>query len=149
MAVTTSEAIARVRERLNAGSYGFPLYFEGDDAALLPDTPSPFAFVAFNNEGEIAVSFGGGRGNNVYRNRMRVEAFVFSPMGYGAETVAAYAEPVAAQLRSYRDDVISCFGAGVFPVGSGSTLSVPGLSSDISNYQCAVAEAVVIFDLVG
>jgi hypothetical protein len=149
MAVTTSEAIERVRERLNLGNYGFPIYFEGDDAALLPDTPSPFAFVAYNNEGEIAVSFGGGRGNNVYRNRLRVEIFVFSPMGYGAETVAAYAEPIAAQLRSYRDDVISCMGAGVFPVGSGSTLSVPGLSSDISNYQCAVAEAVVIFDLVG
>jgi hypothetical protein len=149
MAVTTSEAIARVRERLNLGNYGFPIYFEGDDAALLPDTPSPFAFTAFNNEGEIAVSFGGGRGNNVYRNRLRVEVFVFSPMGYGAETVAGYAEPIAAQLRSYRDDVISCLGAGVLPVGSGSTLSVPGLSSDISNYQCAVAEAVVIFDLVG
>jgi hypothetical protein len=149
MSVTTAEAMARVRERLNAGSYGFPVYFEGDDAALLPDTPSPVAVVAFNNECEIAVSFGGGRGNNVYRNRMRVEAFVFSPMGYGAEAVAAYAEPVAAQLRSYRDDVISCFGAGVFPVGTASTLAVPGLASDISNYQCAVVEAVVTFDLTG
>jgi hypothetical protein len=149
MAVTTSEAIARVRERINAGSYGYPVYFEGDDAALLPDTPSPWAVVVFNNEGEIAVSFGGGRGNNVYRNRLRVEAFVFSPMGYGAETVTGYAEPIAAQLRSYRDDVISCLGAGVFPAGSGSTVSVPGLSSDISNYMCAIAEAVVIFDLVG
>jgi hypothetical protein len=149
MAVTTSEAIARIRQRLDAGSYGFSIYYEGDDAALLPDTPSPFAFVAYNNEGEIAASFGGGRGNNIYRNRLRVEAWVFSPMGYGAETVAGYAESIAAQLRSYRDDVISCFGAGVFPVGSASTLSVPGLPTDISNYQCAVAEAVVIFDLVG
>jgi hypothetical protein len=149
MAVTTSEAIARIRERINAGNVGYPVYFKGDDPALLPDTPSPWAFVDYNNEGEIAVSFGGGRGNNVWRNRMRVEAFVFSPMGYGAETVAGYAEPIAAQLRSYRDDVISCLGAGVFPLGSGSSFSVPGLSVDISNYQVAVAEAVVVFDLVG
>jgi hypothetical protein len=149
MAVTTSEAIARVRERLNAGSYTFPLYFNGDDAAILPDTPSPFGFVVFNNEGALAVSYGGGRGNNVYRNRARVEVFVFSPMGYGAETVAAHAETVATQLRSFRDDVISCFGADVIPFGPGSNLAVPGLASDISNYQCALVEAVVTFDLTG
>jgi hypothetical protein len=149
MAVTTAEAIARVRERLNAGTYGFPLYFNGDDAAILPDTPSPFAFVAYQNEGSLAVSYGGGRGNNVYRNRMRVEVFVFSPMGYGSETVAAYAETVAAQLRSFRDDVISCFSADVIPFGPGSGLAVPGLASDISNYQCAVAEIVLTFDLTG
>ena len=149
MAVTTAEAIARVRERLNAGSYTFPLYFNGDDAAILPDTPAPFGFVVFNNEGALAVSYGGGRGNNVYRNRGRVEVFVFSPMGYGAETVAAYAETVATQLRSFRDDVISCFGADVIPIGPGSTMSVPGFASDVSNYQCALVEAVVTFDLTG
>jgi hypothetical protein len=149
MVVTTDQAIARVRERLNAGSYTFPLYFNGDDAAILPDTPAPFAFVVFNNEGSTLAAYGGGRGNNVYRNRARVEIFVFSPMGYGAETVAAYAETVAAQLRSFRDDVISCFGADVDSVGPGSGLAVPGLASEVSNYQCAIVECSLTYDLIG
>lgn len=148
MAVTIDQAIARIRQRLNGVSYGFTLYYSGDDAAILPDVPTPFGFVVFNNEGSIATAYGGGRGANLYRNRMRIEIYVFSPMGYGAETVSAYAETVAARLRSFRDDVVSCFGADVIPFGPGSNLSVPGLSSDVSNYQCALAECVLTFDQI-
>lgn len=146
---TIDQAITRIRERLDAGSYGFTLYYNGDDAYLLPQVPVPFAFVVFNNEGSIATAYGAGRGQNLYRNRMRVEAYVFSPMGYGAAAVAAHAEKVAAQLRSYRDEIISCFDAPVIPFGPGSSATVPGLSADISNYQLALVECVVTFDQIG
>ena len=149
MSVTTDQAIARVRTRLNGGSYAFSLYYNGDDAPILPDTPTTFAFVVFNNEGSVIAAFGGGRGSNLYRNRARVEVFVFSPMGYGAEAVTAHAETVAARLRSFRDDSISCFSADVIPFGPGSGLSVPGLSSDVSNYQCAMVDCVLTFDQIG
>jgi hypothetical protein len=147
--VTATQAFAAVRARLNAGSYPYPLYYHGDDPVILPDAPTPFAFVVFNNEGSTAVSFGGGRGSTVYRNRARVEAFVFLPAWQGLEMAMDYAETVAVRLRSYRDDSISCFAADVIPVGHGSVLSVPGLSSEVSNYQCAIAECSVIFDQDG
>jgi hypothetical protein len=149
MGVTTDQAIARVRARLNAGSYAFSLYYQGDDAIILPDTPTPFAYIAFDHMGSVLAGFGGGRGRNLYRNRMQVIGYVFSPMGYGAETVAANAETIAAQLRSYRDDVISIFDAPVIPFGPGSGLAVPGLATDVSNYQCAFVEASMTYDLIG
>jgi hypothetical protein len=149
MAVTTDQAFAAVRARLNSGSYAFNLYYSGDDPPILPDAPTAFAFVVFNNEGSTLAAFGGGRGNNIYRNRGRVEAFVFSPAFYGVELVAQQAETIAAQLRSYRDDVISCFQADVIPVGHGSMLSVPGLSNEVSNYQCAIVEVSLTYDLIG
>jgi len=149
MSVTTGEAIAAVRARLNAKSYSFPLYYHGDDAPDLPATPATFGYVMVNNEGSNLVAFGGGRGNNVYRNRVRVEVFVFSPIGLGPETVANEAEMVAAQLRSYRDNVISCFSSDVIPIGPGATLSVPGLNNEVNNYQCALVESIIMFDQIG
>ena len=149
MSVTTAEAFAAVRVRLDAGSYSFPLYYHGDEPLILPDTPSEFGFVVFNNEGSTLVAFGGGRGNNTYRNRARVEVFVFAPISTGMEYVTSLAETVGAQLRSYRDDSISCFESDVIPVGPGSTLGVPGLSSDVNNYMCAIVESILTFDLIG
>ena len=149
MSVTTAEAFAAVRARLNGGSYSFPLYYQGDYAPNLPDTPTEFGFVVFNNEGSTLVAFGGGRGNNTYRNRARVEVFLFAPIGTGLEWVSSLAENVAAQLRSYRDDSISCFQSDVIPVGPGSTLAVPGLANDVNNYMCAIVESILIFDQIG
>lgn len=149
MMTTVSEAFAAVRARINSGSYSYPVYYHGDDPPILPDTPSPFAFVVFNSEGSSLVAYGGGRGKNLYRNRARVEAFVFSPFAIGMEAITAAAEPIAAQLRSFRDDNISCFEADPIPVGQGSSLAVPGLVSEVSNYQCAIVEAVLTFDQIG
>jgi hypothetical protein len=147
--VTTDQAIAAVRARLNAGNYSFALYYNGDDAPMLPDEPTTFGYVVFNNEGSTLVAFGGGRGNNTYRNRARVEVFLFAPMGTGAENVAMLAETVAAQLRSYRDETISCYQSDVIPVGPGSTLGVPGLASDVNNYQAAIVDCVLQYDQIG
>jgi hypothetical protein len=149
MAVTTDQAIAAVRARLNSGSYSYPLYYHGDQVLTLPDTPAPFGFVIFNNEGSTLAGFGGGRGNNLYRNRARVEVFVFAPRETGLEWVCALAETVATRLRSYLDDSIACFQADVIPIGPGATLSVPGLSTEVNNYQCAVVESLLFFDLIG
>jgi hypothetical protein len=146
---TFEQAFAAVRARLDAGGFSFALYYHGDDPPILPDTPAPFAFVVFNNEGSTLAGYGGGRGNNLYRNRARVEAYVFSPFGYGAEAASALAEPVAASLRSYRDQTISCFESDVVFNGPGSSLSVPGLSPEVNNYAAAIVECNLIFDQTG
>jgi hypothetical protein len=86
MTVTADQALAAVRSRLESGSLSITMYWHGDDAPVLPDTPAAFAYLVFNNEGSILAGFGGGRGNNLYRNRARVEAYTFAPKT-GAATV--------------------------------------------------------------
>lgn len=151
MSVTVSQARAAVKSRLEAASFAFPLRWPGDDSGPLPDTPATFAFIVFNNEGSgrEPTAYGGGRGSNLYRNQAMVEAFVFAPNGEGLEVATDTAELVAAQLRSFRDSSISCFSADVIPVGEGSNIKPPGLASDVSNYQCAVAEIALMFDQIG
>ncbi len=149
MGVTTSEAIAAVRARLTAGSFSFPLYYDGDPPAVLPDEPSTFGFVEFRNQGSVVAAYGGGRGANVYRNSAMVYVFVFSPIGSGLEASTAAAEPVAAQLRSYRNNVISCFNSDVIDLITGSQMTTPGLRSDVNNYMCAIVECALIYDQIG
>lgn len=151
MSVTATEALAAVKSRLSTG-VAFPLYWQGDDAPTLPDAPAAFGYAVFNNDGSGVgpASFGGGRGQNLYRNRATLEAYVFSPLGDGgAARVLGLAETVASRLRSYRDVYISCMSADVILIGQGSLLTVPGLSSEVSNYQCAVAEISLTFDQIG
>lgn len=41
---------------------GIPIFWHGDDIHTLPNTPSPFVFAVFNNEGANGVTaFGGGQ----------------------------------------------------------------------------------------
>ena len=151
MSVTASQALAAVRARLDAGSLAFPLRWQGEDGGALPDTPATFAFIVFNNDGSGRgpTAYGGGRGANLYRNQAIVEAYVFSPNGEGLAVAMDAAETLAALLRSYRDSSISCFAADVIPVGEGSKIAPPGLASEVSNYQCAVAEIALTFDQIG
>lgn len=151
MSVTASQALAAVRARLEGGSIAFPLRWQGEDGGPLPDTPSTFAFVVFNNggSGRGPAAFGGGVGRNLYRNQAIVEAYVFAPNGQGLSVATDGAEVIASLLRSYRDGSISCFSADVIPVGEGSSIAPPGLSSEVSNYQCAVAEIALNFDQIG
>ncbi len=153
MSTTAGQAFAEIRARLDAGGSGIsiPLYYQGDDPPILPDTPAAFAFVVFNVDGSRGGpdGFGGGRGRNLYRNRATLEAYVFSPLGEGMESVLGHAETVAARMRSFRSAGISCFSSDVIPIGPGSGISVPGLSGEVSNYQCAVAETELHFDQIG
>ena len=127
------------------------MYWRGDAAPILPDTPAPFAYNVFNVEGSggSPVGFGGGRGRNLYRNRALLEAYVFSPIGEGETIVLAHAETLAASLRSFRNSSVSCFSADVIPVGPGSKVAPPGFVSEVSNYQCAIAEIELHFDQIG
>lgn len=150
MSTTAIQALAAIKAQLATG-LGFSVYWQGDDPPTLSDTPAAFAFIVFDNEGSGGrpTAFGGGRGNNLYRSQARVEAYVFSPLGEGADIVLGYAETIAARLRSYRDSDISCFAADVILIGPGSALSVPGLASEVNSYQCAVAEVSLSFDQIG
>ncbi len=151
MSTTVSGALAIIRAQVEAAGLSFPLYWQGDHAPILPDTPATFAFVVFNNEGSggAPVSYGGGRGANLYRSRAFLEAFVFVPSEWGLSAATDAAELIAASLRSFRSGDVSCFAADSRPVGPGSGISVPGLTSVVSSYQCAVAEVTITFDQVG
>jgi hypothetical protein len=147
---TAAEALAALKSRLSTG-ISFSVYWQGDAAPILPDTPTAFAYCVFDNEGSgvFPVSFGNGAGGNTYRNRATLNAFTFSPARYGAAAVLGHAETIAARLRSYRDTYISCFAADVILIGPGSQISVPSIGSAVNNYQCAVAEVSLHFDQIG
>lgn len=151
MSTTATQAQAAVRAQIEAGSIAFPLYWQGEDAPILPNDPTTFGFVVFSNEGSGRgpTAFGGGPGSNLYRNRATIEAYVFAPNGEGLAVAADAAETIAARLRSFRSSSISCYSADVIPVGPGSSISPPGFTSEVSNYQCAVAECVLTFDQIG
>lgn len=150
---TASEAFAAIRTRLEAegGGITFPLRFQGEIQPPLPDEATVFAFIIFNNQGSDRgpTSFGGGAGANLYRNEGMVEAYTFAPNGQGIAVALAAAETVAARLRSFRSDGVSCFAADVIPVGPGSSIKPPGLDSGVDDYQCAVAEIAMHFDQIG
>lgn len=156
MSTTEAEARAAVRAQLPDAAFAFPLYWQGDEAPTLPDTPAPFAFIVFSNEGSGGrpTAFGGGSGRNLYRNRALVEAFVFSPTGseIGAEPASNRAEEIASRLRSFRDDDISVYAADVIFMGPASDARLdrmlPGLGGP-NNYQCAIAEITLTFDQIG
>lgn len=149
---TAEDARGALKTRLGEIT-GFPIYWQGDIIPPLPDNPAPFGFAVFNNDGsgQGPASFGGGRGRNLWRNRGTLEVFVFEPaLAEGAsDRMLANAEAVAARLRSFRDNVVSCFSADVIPIGEGANIAVPGLSNPVNNYQCAVAEIDLHFDQVG
>lgn len=150
---TSREALAAIRARLEADDSGItiPLRWHGEPGDPLPDDPSPFGFVIFNNEGSGngPIEFGGGRGQNRYRNNATVEAYVFVPAQSGLPLALDLAETVALRLRSFRDDMVSCFSADVIPIGAGSSIAPPGLNSDVSNFVAALAEVRVTFDQIG
>lgn len=152
MSTTEAQARAAVRAQLPDSAFAFPVYWQGDDVPTLPDEPAAFAFIVFNNEGSGGrpTSFGGGRGNNLFRNRALVEAYVFSPIGSetGADAASGRAEQIAARLRGFRDAAISVSAADVIFIGPGSSISVPGVTAP-NNYQCAVAEIALHFDQIG
>jgi hypothetical protein len=159
MSTTESQARAAVRAQLPDNAFSFPIYWQGDEAPTLPDIPTAFAFVVFNNEGSggRATAFGGGRGNNLFRSHALVEAFVFTPISTepGADVASGRAEQIASRLRGFRDQDISVSAVDVMYVGPGSSISATGrlrtssVDSVVSNYACAVAEISLHFDQLG
>jgi hypothetical protein len=145
---TIVTAFAALRALAEANITTMPLRWP-DENNELPDEASPFvSFVIDPTKARIA-GYGGGRGNNLYRNEAEFQAFVFVPIGWGIAEALTRAEAVAAVFRSYRDDNISCFGASVHPVGKGAEMIPPGLDSAAGNYACAVAIIDMHFDQIG
>lgn len=154
MSTTASQAFAAIRARLEAADSGItiPLRWQGENGDALPSPPSPFAFVDFNNDGSGGrpVAFGGGAGQNIYRNRAHVEVYVFTPSNDTLVAALDWAEAIASRLRSFRSDSISCFSADLIPIGQGSSVSLPGMSSGVAgDYQCVAVEVELFFDQVG
>jgi hypothetical protein len=145
---TTAAALAALKAQLTG--LAFTIYWQGDPAPILPDTPTAFGYGVFDNHGSGfgPAAFGGGRTNNLYRNQATLEVYTFSPARYGAGVVLDHAETVATRLRSFRDASVSCFNADVILIGHGSQIAVPGIN-EVNNYQCAVAEVSLHFDLIG
>lgn len=117
----------------------------------LPSPPAPFVYVEVNNTGSAngPAGYGGGSGQNIWRNRGRIEAYVFVPKDDGLDRAEGVAEQIASLFRSYRDEAISCFAANVMPGGDGAMLTPPGLVSEVGNYFWAMCTVRFHFDQVG
>lgn len=124
------------------------LCWQNDDVTL-PATPAAFAYTEFLTERAELASFGGGRGQNRWRNRASLTVYVFVPRGQGLAVATDLAEAVATIYRSYRDSNVSCFEASVYPGGDGAAIAPPGLRSEVNNYFYAVADISLFFDLIG
>jgi hypothetical protein len=149
---TAKEARNAVRARLEEPPLSIPLYWQNEQATTdLPDEPTPFGFIVFDNDGPGIgpASFGDGVNANRWRNIVRVEAFVFVPQGTGADVADDLAQAICDRLRSYRDSTISCFGAHVRETVSGQTMTPAGVNSAAGNYWCSIAEIDVFFDEIG
>lgn len=153
-------AFDAIRSRLEGGSYtdgtgaalaASWLRFQGEDAGALPDDATTFAYVELENfgAGRGPAAFGGGSGNNLYRNEGLINAFVFVPNGWGLRAAVVQAEQIAARMRSFRDSSVSCFSASVHPIGEGTSIAPKGLNSEVNNYTCAVVEIAFHFDDIG
>ena len=154
---TITTAFAAIRARLEAVAITdaegntLPFRWQYEDGGPLPEDPTAFCHVEMENfgAGRFPVGYGGGSGNNLYRNEGLVNAYVFVPNGQGISVAVALGEQVAARLRSYRDSTISCFAASVHPIGDGTSIAPSGLNSEVNNYTCAVVEIAIQFDQVG
>lgn len=148
---TASAAYAVIRSRFEANKPAglTALRWQNEDGEALPNQPAAFAYTEFLTDQASIASYGGGRGNNRYRNPARIVVYVFVLRGEGLAVATDLAEQVAAIFRSYRDDDISCFEASVLPGGDGADLKPPGLSSEVDNYFWAGVEIVLFFDQIG
>lgn len=148
---TAAEAYQVIRARLEANVPAglTSLRWQNEDGGPLPDTPAPFAYIEFLTDPARIASFGGGRGQNRYRNPARADIFVFVPRGEGLTQALAVAEQIAALFRSYRDADISVADATVFPGGDGADIKPPGLESEVGNYFYAAIEISLTFDQIG
>jgi hypothetical protein len=154
---TITTALAAIRARLEAVAITdaqgntLPFRWQGEDGGDLPGTPAAFAYVELENygAGRFPAGYGGGSGNNLYRNEGQINAFVFVPNGQGLSVAVALAEQVAARLRSFRDSTVSCFSASVHPIGEGTSIAPKGMNSEVNNYTCAVVEIAFHFDQIG
>lgn len=146
---SVTQAFSAIRTLLESNTpQGLVLRWPNENA-LLPDDPQPFAFVDFQVRNGRLAGYGGGRGNNLYRNTARITIYVFVVKNVGLEASLTYAEALASVLRSYRDSSISCFDATVYPAGSASDLNPGSTSEDLGNYFYSVTEVSCHFDQVG
>ncbi len=125
-----------------------PRYYQGDDAPVLPDTPSPFIYVMFAARKSGVIETGGGRGSNRHRNPGSVAGFVFVPLGWGLQYGTDYAEVLAAPLRSFRAGGVTVDRVTVYPGGPGSEIAVPGMDNEAKNYFWSGLEAEYYHDLI-
>jgi hypothetical protein len=152
MSMTSDQAQTALRTRIDGAGVVPPMYWEGDVVPPLPDTPSPFVYFVFDNEGSGRgpAAYGGGLRQNLYRNQALLMGFVFVPRGAGSGIAAQQvAETVAASVRSMRIADLAVHKADVMPAGPGSSVAPRALRSPVSNYQCAIAVIELHFDQIG
>jgi hypothetical protein len=160
VSTTASQARQAARSRIEDASIidnkSAPVPFRWQNEAqdslgniALPESASPFVYCEFLVERGPIASYGGGRGQNLYRNYARLVAYVLVPKNSGMDEAESIAEQVAALFRSYADATIKCFDATVYPGGDGAALNPSGLNSPVGNYFYATTEASLIFDTIG
>jgi hypothetical protein len=132
-----------IRDRMTAEwpHVGVPVYYENEENEL-SDTPEAFLHVSVETFSQQLAAYGGGRGNNRWRQQGAIIIRVFVPRGAGRAVADGYAEDAAVIFRGQRFYAdVDCFGAGVVSAG---VADAPN-----GNYWLTEVEVDLSFDLIG
>ncbi|CAB4196028.1 hypothetical protein UFOVP1299_50 [uncultured Caudovirales phage] len=106
-------AYAHLRSRAESMFTACPLSWKGDKPFIVPDDPTPFAWIELRTTPAKMVSVGGVRGSNWHEQEATLEALFMVPVGYGEQFALALAEQFSAVFRNYLTDEIHCGSAYV------------------------------------
>ena len=146
---STAHALIKARIEANKPASVVSLRWQNEDGDPLPADPAPFLYTELDPDKQYIAGYGGGIGNNLWRNPARIACFVFVPRGWTLLVATDLAETIAALFRSYQPAEFKCFGASVYTLGTGSSIRPLGVDSEADNYFCAVAEIELHYDQIG
>ncbi len=133
---------------LDPSNVALPMYWQ-DDTITLPDIATAFAYFELEMDRAFLAGYGGGRGNNMYRQSGSLLCYLFTPIGQGVSVGLAYGEQIASTFRSFRSADVSCFAASVEPLGKGAELVPDGMRSAAGNYAAVLVVVDLYFDQIG
>lgn len=143
---TVVTATAALKSRAGTAIGGVPVFWFKDNN-VLPDPPSPFVWFELEVHRSELVGFGGGRGENLYRNFCELLGYLAVERGRGVEYGGPLAEGIAATFRSFRDDNVSCFDATASPTSEITADVTEDL--EVGNYDWYLIATTCHFDQVG
>lgn len=148
---TFAQVVASLKARAAAQITLFDdrVYWDKDRKPTGLDPHAAFVFLMIEADPSRIVAVGGGRGGNLKRSDGELQALVFLPKAWGLESHAQYGTHVADAFNSFRDAHMSCGAAEPQPVVDGSSLTPPGMQSEVTNYDCTVVAVPFFYDRVG
>lgn len=145
---------ALLADRPAYGGSNLPLRWQNEDADSegkkdLPDEPAPFVYSEMLVDASGVIAIGGGRGNNLHRNRGRIVAYVLIPKGWGVAPATIITKQIAGVFRPFNESGLTVEAVTESPGGDGAELKPRGLSSLVNSYYYATVNIDFHADQIG